>query len=46
MGYWLSTLWALDLLEGLAAQLASLGREDSDVALLEAQLPQRVRGPR
>jgi DNA-binding XRE family transcriptional regulator len=43
MGYWLSTLWALDLLEGLAAQLATLGREDGDVALLEAQLPQRVR---
>jgi DNA-binding XRE family transcriptional regulator len=46
MGYWLSTLWALDLLEGLAAQLGTLGREDGDVALLEAQLPKRVRGPR
>lgn len=46
MGYWLMVLWALDLLPGLAAQLGQLGREDGDVALLEAQLPKRVRGPR
>ena len=44
LGYWLMVLWALDLLGGLAGQLAHLGREPGDVALLEAQLPQRVRG--
>ncbi len=46
MGYWLSTLWALDLLTGLANRMETLGREDSDMALLESRLPQRVRGPK
>jgi DNA-binding XRE family transcriptional regulator len=44
MGYWMCTLWALDLLPGLATQLDALGREAGDVARLEALLPQRVRG--
>lgn len=44
MGYWLSVLWALDLLEGLSLALAQLGREQGDVALLESQLPKRIRG--
>ena len=44
MGYWLQVLWALDLLGGLTDVLAQLGRDNSDVALLEAQLPERVRG--
>ncbi len=44
LGYWLQVLWALDLLSGFADQVSLLGREAGDVALLEAQLPQRVRG--
>lgn len=44
IGYWLQVLWALDLLEGLTDQLQQLGRRSSDVAVLEAQLPERVRG--
>jgi DNA-binding XRE family transcriptional regulator len=46
IGHWVSTLWALDLLQGFASQLDQLGRDEGDVALLEAQLPKRVRGPR
>jgi hypothetical protein len=44
MGYWLSVLWALDLLEGLSEPVAKLGREQGDIALLESQLPKRIRG--
>lgn len=44
LGYWLMVLWALNVLDTLGAQVEQLGREDSDVALLEAQLPKRVRG--
>ena len=44
MGYWLSVLWALDLLQGFAGQVEGLGREAGDLALLEARLPRRVRG--
>ena len=44
MGYWLQVLWALDLLDGLNDVVSRLGRDDGDVALLEAQLPERVRG--
>lgn len=44
LGYWLQVLWALDLLGSLAEQVARLGREEGDVALLEAQLPRRIRG--
>lgn len=44
MGYWLQVLWALDLLGGMTDLVSRLGREDGDVALLEAQLPERVRG--
>lgn len=44
MGYWLGVLWALDLLQGFSTQVGQLGREEGDVALLEAQLPKRVRG--
>lgn len=44
IGYWLSVLWALDLLNGFADAVAQLGREEGDVALLESQLPKRVRG--
>lgn len=44
LGYWLQVLWALDLLTGFADIVAGLGRGEGDVALLEAQLPQRVRG--
>ena len=46
LGYWLMVLWALDLLGTLGTQVEQLGREESDVALLEAQLPKRVRGRR
>ena len=44
MGYWLGVLWALDLLEGFADAMRQLGRNEGDVALLESQLPKRVRG--
>ncbi len=44
LGYWLQVLWALDLLGDLAELVGRLGRQDNDVALLEAQLPKRVRG--
>jgi transcriptional regulator with XRE-family HTH domain len=44
LGYWLQVLWALDLLSGFADQVGLLGRESGDIALLEAQLPRRVRG--
>lgn len=44
VGYWLSVLWALDLLGGFSEALAQLGREQGDVALLESQLPKRIRG--
>lgn len=44
LGYWLQVLWALDVLGGFADAVFRLGREDDDVALLESQLPQRVRG--
>ena len=46
MGHWLTVLWALDLLGGFATQVSQIGREHGDVALLEAQLPKRVRGAR
>lgn len=46
MGYWLAVLWALDLLQGLSMQVAQLGREEADVALLESHLPRRIRGSR
>lgn len=45
MGHWLNVLWALDLLRGLADSVSQLGRESGDLALLESQLPKRVRGP-
>jgi DNA-binding XRE family transcriptional regulator len=44
LGYWLQVLWALDLLGGVADLLGRLGREPGDAAVLEAQLPKRVRG--
>lgn len=44
LGYWLQVLWALDLLGALTEAIASLGREPGDIAVLEAQLPKRVRG--
>lgn len=44
LGYWLTVLWALDLLDGMAGLVGQLGRADTDVALLESQLPRRVRG--
>lgn len=44
LGYWLQVLWSLDLLSGFADQIGLLGREAGDIALLEAQLPRRVRG--
>ena len=44
LGYWLKVLWALDLLGDFADNVARLGRSEGDVALLEAQLPERVRG--
>jgi transcriptional regulator with XRE-family HTH domain len=43
LGYWLKVLWALDVLGGFTDVVSRLGREDGDVALLESQLPQRVR---
>lgn len=43
MGYWLAVLWSLDLLKGFAELVRALGKEDADVALLEARLPERVR---
>ena len=44
-GFWLSTLWALDLLEGFG-DLTQLGRDAGNSALLEEHLPLRVRGKR
>jgi transcriptional regulator with XRE-family HTH domain len=44
LGYWLKVLWALDVLGGFGDAVAQLGRAQGDVALLESQLPQRVRG--
>ncbi len=46
LGYWLKVLWALDALGSFSESLSRLGRDESDVALLEAQLPRRVRGSR
>ena len=43
MGYWLAVLWALDLLTGFGRLVEDLGREAGEVALLESQLPRRVR---
>jgi len=45
IGFWLNVLWALDLLPALADMLA-LGRDAQGAALLEAQLPSRVRSRR
>jgi hypothetical protein len=42
LGFWLNALWALDLLQPFA-QLTQLGLGAPGTALLEAQLPQRVR---
>ena len=42
LGFWLSALWALDLLKPFA-DLTQLGLGTVGSALLEAQLPQRVR---
>ncbi|MEY2770737.1 MAG: hypothetical protein RIQ38_1156 [Pseudomonadota bacterium] len=44
LGYWLQVLWALDVLGGMSDWVIQLGREDSDITLLEAHLPKRVRG--
>ncbi len=44
-GFWLSVLWALDLLEGFS-ELTKLGRDTKSAALLEEHLPQRVRSTR
>ena len=46
IGYWLTVLWALDLLDGLAEPVSHLGKTPDDVALLETRLPRRVRSPR
>jgi DNA-binding XRE family transcriptional regulator len=43
IGYWLSVLWSLDLIEGFSEVVRQLGKEEGDVAMLEAQLPRRVR---
>jgi hypothetical protein len=45
LGFWLNALWALDLLQPFA-QLTQLGLGAPGIALLEAQLPQRVRSGR
>ena len=45
MGFWLSALWALDLLEAFAS-LQPLSQDPTTVALLEQELPKRVHGPR
>jgi hypothetical protein len=45
LGFWLNALWALDLLQPFA-QLTQLGLGAPGTALLEAQLPQRVRSSR
>jgi transcriptional regulator with XRE-family HTH domain len=45
LGFWLNALWALDLLQPFA-QLTQLGLGAPGIALLEAQLPQRVRSSR
>jgi len=42
LGFWLNALWALDLLQPFA-DLTQLGLGTAGSALLEAQLPQRVR---
>ena len=44
LGYWLKVLWALDVLPGVADVVAQIGREEGDLALLESQLPKRIRG--
>ena len=45
MGFWLSTLWALDLLQAFAS-LQPLSQDPATVALLEQELPKRIHGPR
>ena len=45
IGFWLSALWALDLLEPLT-RLQTLAQEPGTVALLEQALPKRVHAPR
>ena len=42
IGYWMSVLWALDILSSFES-LARLGRGEESSALLEDQLPKRVR---
>lgn len=44
-GFWLSVMWALDLLEGFG-ELTQLGRDPGNSALLEEHLPLRVRSKR
>ena len=44
LGYWLKVLWALDILHGFTDAVGQLGRDEGDIARLESQLPQRVRG--
>ena len=46
LGYWLKVLWALDVLGGFTDAVSRIGRGEADVALLESQLPQRIRGRR
>ena len=46
LGYWLKVLWALDVLGGFTDAVSRIGRDEADVALLESQLPQRIRGRR
>ena len=45
IGFWLSALWALDLLEAFAS-LQPLSQDPATVALLEQELPKRVHSSR
>lgn len=44
VGHLLTILWALDLTAGFSQSLAQLGTDQGVTALLEEQLPLRVRG--
>ncbi len=42
-GFWLKAPWSLDLLNDFITQLKSVGMNDHEFALLESNMPARVR---
>lgn len=44
IGFYMTVLWALDLLRSLEPAVLELGRDAGTAALLEEHVPQRVRG--